>query len=167
MAKLEKRQMIILGLTAIVILYAAVDFLMPQKRETAVDVKQQTEELNSFITTLAAGMGKDAAKNPHQLIFSRADKEWTKDPFLDEKSYKSWVQRKVPIKEGTAAPKIEFFYTGYLEVDRKRIAIINGTEYTEGEALDMKGFLLKTVTPTKIIIENRGTRTLLNVPLQE
>jgi hypothetical protein len=168
MAKPEKRQMIILGLTAIVILYAAVDFLMPKRRETAVDIRQQTEELNSFITTLAAGMGKDTSKNLLPLIFSRADKEWTKDPFLDATSYKSWVQVKAPIKEGgTAAPKIEFVYAGYLEVDKKRIAIINGVEYTEGEALDIKGFVLKTVSPTKVVIENRGTRALLNVPLQE
>jgi hypothetical protein len=59
MAKLEKRQIIILGLTAIVILYAAVDFLMPKKRDTSVDLQQQTEDLNSFITTLTTGMGKD------------------------------------------------------------------------------------------------------------
>lgn len=167
MAKLEKRQIIILGLTAIVILYAAVDFLMPKKRDTAADMQQQTEDLNSFITTLSTGMGKDTSKNLRPLIFSRAEREWTRDPFLDETSYKSWVQVKVPIKEGAAAPKIEFTYTGYLEVDKKRIAIINGVEYTEGEALDTKGFVLKSVSPTRVVIENRGTRALLNVTLQE
>jgi len=167
MAKLEKRQMIILGLTAIVILYAAVDFLMPKKRDTTADMQQQTEDLNSFITTLTAGMGKDTSKNLRPLIFSRAEKEWTRDPFLDETSYKSWTQAKVPIKEGAATPKIEFVYTGYIEVDKKRIAIINGAEYMEGEALDTKGFVLKNVSPTRVVIENRGTRALLNVPLQE
>ena len=86
MAKLEKREMIILGLTAIVILYAAVDFLMPTKRDIAADIQQQTEDLNSFITTLTAGMGKDTSKNLRPLIFSRAEKEWTRDPFLDETS---------------------------------------------------------------------------------
>jgi type II secretory pathway component PulC len=167
MAKLEKRQIIILGLTAIVILYAVVDFLMPNRRDTSAYMQQQTEDLNSFITTLTAGMGKDTSKNLRPLIFSRAEREWTRDPFLDETSYKSWVQVKVPIKEEAAAPKIEFVYAGYLEVDRKRIAIINGVEYTEGEALDIKGFVLKSVSPTRVVIENRGTRALLNVPLQE
>ena len=159
--------MIILGLTAIVVLYAAVDFLMPKKRDTAADMRQQTEELNLFITTLAAGMGKDTSKNLLPLIFSRAEKEWTRDPFLDETSYKSWTQAKVPIKEAVAAPKIEFVYTGYLEVNKKRIAIINGVEYTEGEELDIKGFVLKGVSPTRVVIENHGTKALLNVPLQE
>ena len=47
------------------------------------------------------------------------------------------------------------------------IAIINGVEYTEGEALDIKGYLLKSVSPTRVVIENSANRTLLNVPLQE
>ena len=167
MAKLEKRQIIILGLTALVILYAAVDFLMPKKKDTSASLQQQTEDLNSFITTLSTGMGKDTSKNLRPLIFSRAEREWTRDPFLDETSYKSWVQVKVPIKEGAAAPRIEFVYAGYLEVDKKMIAIINGVEYTEGETLDIKGYLLKSVSPTRVVIENSANRTLLNVPLQE
>lgn len=167
MAKLEKRQIIILGLTAMVILYAAVDFLWPKKRDTAADLQRQTEELNSFITTLTAGVGKDASKTLSPLIFSRMEREWTRDPFLDETSHKSWVQVKVPVKQETAAPKIEFVFSGYLEVDKKKIAIINGAEYAEGEALDAKGFVLKSVSPTQVVIENSGTRALLNIPLQE
>ena len=167
MAKLEKRQIIILGLTAIVILYAAVDFLWPKKRDTAADLQRQTEELSSFIATLTAGAGKDTSKILRPLIFSRMEREWTRDPFLDETSHKSWVQAKVPVKQETAAPKIEFVFSGYLEVDKKKIAIINGSEYTEGEALDAKGFVLKSVSPTQVVIENSATRALLNIPLQE
>jgi hypothetical protein len=168
MAKLDKRQTIILGLTALVALYAVVDFLIPKKKNTETELRQQTEDLNSFTTTLAAGMGKDTSKTLLPLIFSRADREWTRDPFLDEPSYKAWVEVKAPIKkEVTAAPKIEFVYSGYLELDKKRIAVINGAEYAEGEALEAKGFFLRTVSPTQVVIENRGTKALLNVPLQE
>jgi hypothetical protein len=169
MAKLDKRQMIILGLTALVALYAVVDFLTPKKKNTEAELRQQTEDLNSFTTTLAAGMGKDTSKTLIPLIFSRADKEWTRDPFLDEPSYKAWVDVKVPVKkkEETVAPKIDFVYSGYLELDKQRIAVINGVEYTEGEALEAKGFFLRTVSPTQVVIENRGTKALLNVPLQE
>ena len=68
---------------------------------------------------------------------------------------------------GAAAPKIEFVYSGYLEVDRKRMAIINGMEYREGEGLDIKGYVLKSVSPSSVVIENRGTGATINVPLQE
>ena len=168
MAKLGKRQMIILGVMAIVILYAAFDFLAPKKKIPRPDMAQKTAELKTFVTDLTAGLGKDSSKNLGTLIFSRAEREWTQDPFLDSRAYKSWTQVKVTAKEaGTAAPKIEFIYSGYLEVDGKRMAIINGMEYREGEDLDTKGYVLKSVSPSSVVIENRGIGATVNVPLLE
>jgi hypothetical protein len=168
MAKMGKRQMIILGVMAIAVLYVAFDYLAPQKKIPGVDMAQKTAELKTFVTDLTAGLGKDSSKNLGTLIFSRAEREWTQDPFLDSKAYKSWSQVKVPAKEaGAAAPKIEFVYSGYLEVDRKRMAIINGMEYREGEGLDTKGYVLKSVSPSSVVIENRGIGATVNVPLLE
>jgi hypothetical protein len=168
MDKFGKREKIILGVMAIAILYAAFDYLTSNKKAQREDMGQKTDELNTFVTDLTASRGKDISKNLGALVFSRAEKEWTQDPFLDSKAYKLWTEAKTPAKEThAAAPKIEFAYTGYLEIDQKRMAIINGMEYREGEALDIKGFVLKTVSPTRVAIENSTTRTLLNVPLQE
>ena len=159
--------MITLGVMAIVILYAAFDYLAPRKIP-GVDRAQKTAELQTFVTDLTAGLGKDSSKNLGALIFSRAEREWTQDPFLDSRAYKSWSQVKVTAKEaGAAAPKIEFVYSGYLEVDRKRMAIINGMEYREGEGLDAKGYVLKSVSPSSVVIENRGIGATVNVPLLE
>lgn len=190
MAKLEKRQMIILGAMGIAILYAAFDFLAPKKNASAPGTAQKTAELGTFVTDLTAGLGKDKMQNLNALIFSRAEKEWTQDPFLDAKSYKAWSAAKAPVKKvgaeagmaavtkaGTAAgtragtetamPKSEFVYSGYLGTERKRMAIINGIEYAEGESLDVKGYVLKSVSPTRVVIENRGTGATVNVPLLE
>lgn len=170
MAKMGKRETIILGLTAVVILYAAFDYLTPKKKMIpGMDTAQKTAELKTFVTDLTAGLGKDSSKNLGTLIFSRAEKEWTQDPFLDGKSYKSWTQVKVvTAKESSApAPKVEFVYSGYLEVNRKRMAIINGMEYGEGDGLDTKGYMLKSVSPSSVVIENRGIGATINVPLLE
>jgi hypothetical protein len=164
MAKLDKRQMIILGVMAIVVCYAAFDFLTPKKRSSAPDMAQKTAELSTFVTDLTAGLGKDTTKNLNTLIFSRAEKEWTQDPFLDAKSFKAWSTAKAPVKGAT---KSEFVYSGYLDTGRKRMAIINGIEYSEGESLDVKGYVLKSASPTKVVIENRGTGATVNVPLPE
>lgn len=161
--------MIILGVMAIAILFAAFYYLAPQKKQISrVDMTQKTAELKTFVTGLTARLGKDSSKNPGILIFSRAEKEWTQDPFLDSRTYKSWTQVKVTAKDaGAVAPKIEFVYSGYLEVDRKRMAIINGVEYTEGESLDAKGYVLKSVSSSSVVIENRGIGATVNVPLLE
>ena len=159
--------MITLGVMAIVILYAAFDYLAPRKIP-GVDRAQKTAELQTFVTDLTAGLGKDSSKNLGALIFSRAEREWTQDPFLDSRAYKSWSQVKVTAKEaGAAAPKIEFVYSGYLEADRIRMAIINGMEYREGEGLDAKGYVLKSVSPSSVVIENREIGATVNVPLLE
>jgi hypothetical protein len=168
MAKLEKRQIIILGVMAVVILYGAFDFLMPKGKSPTIDMAQKNADLNAFTTGLTASLGKDTVKSMSTVIFSRAEKDWQQDPFLDSKSYKKWNQVKAQVKEGTAVTeKIDFIYSGYLEVNRKRMAIINGVEYKEGDALDIKGFFLKNISPTRVVIENRVTKAALNIALQE
>ena len=164
MAKMGKRQMITLGVMAIAILYAAFVYLAPQKKIAGVDMAQKTAELKTFVADLTAGLGKDSSKNLGALIFSRAEREWTQDPFLDSKAYKSWSQVKVTASEA-AAPKIEFVYSGYLEVDRKRLAIINGMECRGGANLDTKGYVLKSVSPSSVVIEIRGIGATVNMPL--
>ena len=47
------------------------------------------------------------------------------------------------------------------------MAIINGVEYKVGEPLDVKGYFLKNISAARVVIENRGTKATLNVPLQE
>jgi len=160
--------MIILGVMGVVVLYAAFDFLVPKKKLSATpDMTQKTAELNTFVTDLTAGLSKDTTKNLQVLIFSRAEKEWKQDPFLDAKSYRVWSKAQEPAKAGAAAPKIEFVYTGYLEVNKERIAIINGSEYKAGDELDVKGYVLKSISPARVVIENRVARAVHKVPLQE
>jgi hypothetical protein len=172
MAKLEKRQMIIIGVMALVILFAAYDFLSPKKKGLPVNATQKASELSTFVNDLTAGMGKDTTTSLGALVFSRAEKEWTQDPFLDSKSYKAWTQAtqaRAAVKEGagTVEKKIGFVYSGYLGSGKKRMAVINGVEYKEGEALDIGGFVLNSVSPTRVVIGNRGTGATLNIPLQE
>ena len=169
MANMGKRQMVIMGVMMIAILYAAFDYLAPKKKNAGMVITQKTAELNTFLSDLATGLGKDTTKTLSALIFSRAEKEWAQDPFLDQKAYKAWTEVKIPPKGAVAAAvrKIEFIYTGYIELGGKRMAIINGSEYREGEELDIKGYTLKSVTQARVVVENRGMRTTLNIPLQE
>lgn len=167
MIKLEKRQLLIWGVMGMVIMLAAFTLLVQKKKASVTSAPHHTADLNAFVTNLSAGLPKDATKNLNLLIFSRAEKEWKQDPFLDAKSYRLWTKSREPAKAVAAAPKSQFAYTGYVEVNKERIAIINGMEYREGENLDVNGFLLKSVSPVGVVIENRSTRTAQKVPLQE
>jgi len=167
MAKLGKREMIILGVMAIAILYTAFIYLSPKKKDPGADTAKKTAELNTFVTDLSGSLKMDTMKNPGTLILARAEKEWTNNPFLNGKDFKKWTEARTAKVDGSAVAKIEFVYSGYLEVGRKRMAVINGVEYKEGEALDVKGYMLKSISPAKVVIENRGIGATINVSMLE
>jgi hypothetical protein len=47
------------------------------------------------------------------------------------------------------------------------MAIINGMEYREGDELEIKGYVLTSVSPTRVVIVNRESRAEQTVSLQE
>ena len=171
MNNLGKREMIMLSIAMVIALIAAVDYFKPKKKNPMIDATQKTEELNTFVSDLTARMGDTAntAKGVSAVILTLAEKEWTHDPFMDSKLFKMWNQSKEAAdKEGSGpSQKVEFAYNGYFETGGKRMAIINDFEYTEGESLETKGYFLKKVSETLVIIENRNTKTMMHVSLPE
>lgn len=159
--------MIILAVTVIAILYGAYELLWTKNKDAPIDPAQKTSDLNTFVTGLSASIG--AEKGVTALIFSRAGKEWTQDPFLDIQSQRAWAQTRTAAQTlaGIGEKKIEFVYSGYLGSGKRSMAVINGMEYKEGEALDIAGFVLRSVSPARVVIENRGTGATLNIPMQD
>jgi len=169
MAKLAKREKIILGVMAIVVIIAAFIYLSPKmKISGSVDTAQKTAELNTFVAGLTGALKEDTVEKPGTLILARAEKEWTRDPFLSSRDLIKWNEAKArKAKEDASVTKIDFVYSGFFEVRGKKMAIINGIEYKEGEALDVKGYILKSVSPEMVVIENRGIGAKLSVPMLE
>lgn len=170
MAKLAKREKIILGVMAIAIIIAAFVYLSPKKKSpgTTENIAQKTAELNTFVSSVAGSLKTDTMKNPGTLILARAEKEWMRDPFLSNRDLMKWNEAKArKAKEDAAVVKIEFVYSGYFEMGSKKMAIINGMEYKEGEALDVKGYMLRSISPVKVVIENRGIGATISVPMVE
>ena len=168
MAKIAKRQMIILIVTAVVVLYGIFDFFMGSPVKTApLSLGKQSSELKKFATDITAGIGKDTLSLQEVYAIGRAEGEWLRDPFYDRKSYKEWLKSKETAKATADTKKITFNYSGYMEFGDKRIAIINGVEYRAGEALEVKGYVLRALSPGKAIIENKRDGIRLEVPIQD
>lgn len=173
MGNFGTREKIILGVMAIAILYAAFVFLYPKAKgsptvTTQKAMEQKNAELNQFVTGLNAGLDKEWMKNVGALIFSRAERPWTQDPFLESGTYKVWLKANEAAKMAPVAPpKITFIYSGYIELGQKKMAIINGIEYSEGDPLDIAGYVLKSVNASRAVIENRRNGVTENVPLQD
>jgi len=167
MAKFGKREMIILGVMVLAVLYGAYELLWTKRKAPTVapaDQAQKAGDLNKFIADLSA---RTEALKTTTLVFSRTEREWKQDPFLDSPYHRAWAQSRVLAKAGPAADKISFVYSGYLEVGKRSMAVINGMEYREGELLDIPGFFLRSVTPQQVVIEDRRMGTTLDIPMQD
>jgi len=153
---------------AAVICYGVYDFIFSKPKKTdIVNPAVKSADLSAFVNEFTASIAKDLPNKFDMYIVSRAEAKWVGNPFNDTKFYTSWKMTKEPAAQASAVPKDVFTYTGYMEAGAKRIAIINGTEYGAGEALDIQGYAVKAIYPSRVVILNKREKRTINVLLQE
>lgn len=77
---------------------------------------------------------------------------WRRDPFLED------PEPFVPgmaVKIAEAEEKASFRYSGYLEVENRKMAIIDGFEYQIGEKLAAGGHVLRAIYPDRVVLEKK------------
>ena len=161
--------MIILGVMGVVILFGTYElFFAKSKKPVTIDAGKNITELNTFISEMTLAIGKDTPSPVDAYMIKRAEAGWARDPFYERKTYKDWAVTKEPAQAGGASTqKTQFNYTGYVALDNKQIAIINGIEYGVGDALDAEGYILKEIHPAKVTIFNKESRRFFDIPLQD
>ncbi len=172
MPKLTTRQIVILVIMVLAVLYGAYDlFSTGRKKPAPADTAKKTTDVSAFISEMTAALAKDTPTPVDAHMIKRAEAAWTKDPFYERKTYAEWGGAKEPAQapgaSAAGAPKVQFHYTGFVDGGGKKIAVINGNEYGTGDALDVEGYELKSVTPSRISVYNRETRRTFDIPLQE
>ncbi len=169
MAKLQKREIIILGVMGVAVLFGAFNFLMPARKPApGSNAAQKTEDLSAFLGKIQGKTASVVVDTQSNVIFAKAKSDWTPDPFLDKASYDQWVRAQIAAKAAPVVAKKEVFaFTGYLATGSQRMAIVNGIEYREGAKLEPRGYVLQGVTPTKITIVNKATGAKETVLLQD
>jgi hypothetical protein len=163
MRRLNKRQMIILALMALAVIYGVYEivFSSPGANKVAT-IKPANSTINSNVTAVLLN---GPLEKLEAYIVGRAEADWKSDPFLPSNLYKEWLAREQAIDTSKIAAKI--IYSGYVESGKKKMAIINGMEYGIGEKLEIEGYVLKNITPAKIKVENRNTGSEIEITLQE
>lgn len=166
MARLNKRQIIIAALMAVFVLYGAYEYLIATPaRKSAINMKNDSVEINSFVTGLTNELIKDSATGVDFYIISKAESEWKRNPFIEKSAY-----REYSAKEDAAGGKgsgIKIIYSGFVDAGNKKMAVINGLEYSVGEQLELEGYVLKNIIPSKVVLYNKNTGSEVSVPIQE
>ncbi len=93
MAKLNKRQIIILVIAALFVLYAAYEYLISGPASKKVKAGTNSAEINTFVSDLQNDLIKDITAGVDAYIIGRAEANWQKNPFWERLSYKEWAAR--------------------------------------------------------------------------
>lgn len=163
---MPKRQTIIIVFALAAVIYGLYNVLFTQSFKP--NIKKQDIETKisvKFVTELSKKMAKGGFSKIGEYILSRAATDWGKDIFL---AYNLPTQHKADSDIADADAKaFNLSYSGYLETHNMRLAIINGREYEEGEELKEKGFVVRRILPTRIMIGEKGKKKKFSVQLEE
>jgi len=167
MGKLKKREIIILVIAALFVLYAGYEYLIARPASKKVETSANVDSVkkNASISELTNDLSKDKLTDFDTYAIRKIETDWSKDPFWKKDLYKEWAAREDAAKGGSTAAKIT--YSGYVDSGKNKMAVINGLEYRIGEQLEIEGYFLKQITPSKVIILNKNTGDKEEFPLQE
>ena len=168
MGKLEKREIIILVVAALAVVYAGYVYLIePAMNKAKINDKKQ--EISTPVNSVKNDENKDVEAGTQEYIIARAEENWKKNPFVDRNSssYKEWASIQRAAAAGSSGVAGKIIYSGYVDAGRKKIAIIDGFEYQAGDQLEMEGYILKQVTPSQVLILNKNTGIEVDIPISE
>ncbi len=158
---ISKREKIILGVVAGAAVVAAyIQFLAPSGGEGGIDIQKVKQDLTSFVTSTSAAVAQ--AKPDEQALhaLALAARPWKGDPFLK-------TDEPIDLGKTEEINFPELSYTGFVGMDTKRVAVINGVEYEVGDELSSPGFILEEIHPDRVIVGVKGEQHRTTVPLVE
>lgn len=153
----------------LVIIGGAYSFFFSSPETGVKDQKKVGGDLNRFVTDMADKLQKKDVSETYKYIIARAQAEWLKDPFLPSELELASTSAPKGYDEtgGLSGRDVSFIYSGYLNIGKQKLAIINGVEYEAGENLLQAGYFVKSISPKQAIIGVKEGNNTIVLPLQE
>ena len=163
---MSKREKIILILMVLAIMYGGYHFFLASSPTTGIeDPKKKEERLDKFVTEVAVKLKQKDISKTDKYIIARAKDNWASDPFL--KGQLPLESEAKQERSETSTPAVNFTYSGYMEMGARRLAVINGIEYSVGEELEPGGYIVNSISPTKVVIGIKKTNQTIIIPVEE
>ena len=165
------REKFIVGVMCLTIVYGAYELLGARRsRNNPPALKTiAATDLRGFVAEVTEKLAGEKVAKEYQYMIAQAGAPWPKDPFLQ--SAEALKPSLTPPEASTAATKTELppdlIYTGFLSMGTTKLAIINGLEYTEGEALSIDDYYIKTIFPNRVVIARIDTPGIIQLPIKE
>lgn len=163
---MSKREKIIVLLMVLAVLYGGYDFFWASKSKTAMESSEKKEELlDKFVTDVAEKLKKKDISKVDKFIIARAKDEWTKDPFVRFELPPESELKQERIE--ASALKMNFIYSGYMEMGDQKLAVIDGMEYMVGDELEPGGYIIKSISATQVVIGIKDTNQTMVLNVEE
>lgn len=131
--------------------------------------KQLDVSTGDFVQKVIKKFKEDTTLAKELFAIRSAGRKWINDPFLSSDARLSDTYQR-DVSENTAAPsdaQLKLVYSGFLEVGARRLAIINGMEYSSGEAIDARGYYLRRIQPRQVEIGKRNAPDVIILKMTE
>jgi len=158
------REKILVGLMLLSVVYGAYVWFLPAPQQAAT-LKQDNEQevLNAFILKVAEKINTGFPKN-QAYVLQKAEAKWKRDPLIQ-------IEPKTPEEEEDRQQPVltsKMIYSGFLRMGDKRLAIINGMEYETGDILEPGGFVIRSISSSRVVIAapGRKKKTMI-LPIEE
>jgi hypothetical protein len=168
------REKIIVGIMILTIIYGAYTLFFSGAPKVATRVVQaeSVADLQQFVIQVAGKLQQTEPSGAQLHSFEQAGRNWQKDPFLRSVAgLTAELERSLPVEVPKKAPKPvekpDLAFTGYLQMGAKRMAIINGVEYEEGEMLPATGYFIRSISPKSVVVGKIGDSRSHVLPLDE
>jgi hypothetical protein len=154
---MTNREKIIVGLMLLTVVYGVYTVFFEGKRSVeplaAIGSAKELENLNSFITKIAEA-SKAGISEADKYIIDRAETEWKQDPLISvnlTNRPESEIQKSKEVTQ-VSIPDLKVSYTGFMKMGDKTFAIINGVEYAAGDPLEQGDYMVRSITPSQVVI---------------
>ena len=161
------REKIIIGVMALAILYGALEFfIFSPSRKAKMETDNKAQDINKFVAGLTQEMATKNISGIDRYVMERAETLWRQDLFLDV-SWDVLTAKKDPSPDVEVVEEVTFTYSGYMEMGRKRTAIISGMEYVPGDELLEGQYVVRAIYPNRVVLEKKEGKVEIVLPLVE
>ncbi|MCG6551391.1 MAG: hypothetical protein L7F77_03620 [Candidatus Magnetominusculus sp. LBB02] len=157
---MQNRQTIIVVLAVIALFYGLYEVVLSKslkaKAANSGQLKQTMQDAVRNIETRLASIAKTGiGKKEEQYIVRRIETRWEANPFAVEPA----IQKALTRSSAEMKKDASFVYSAYIETSKNKAAIINDSEYMEGDQLETVGYYLKRITPKSVIILHKASKS--------
>jgi hypothetical protein len=157
---MTSREKIIVGLMLLTVVYGVYAVFFEGKGGTpeipTISSTKHLEDLTGFIDKIAK-RSKAGLSNEDKYIIKLAKAEWKQDPLISvelKPRPESDIKKPKPVL--VSIPDLDIAYTGFMQMGDIKFAIINGLEYATGDRLEQGDYILRSITPSRVVIVSTG-----------